>query len=147
MRGTVLVLAFLTLILHPSPPAAASLAAGLQSPMEEAALAARRANEAARPVLDELRTVSAPILSDKSLTEDARIAAVRTLVDERREALAPLIEAMVELTRTQAIALGDMPPAEAAANVETWRATFWEDIAASIIPGLALQTGTGEDED
>jgi hypothetical protein len=102
--------------------------------MESAALAARRANDAARPVLDELRAASAPILADKSLTEDARTAAVRALVEERREALTPLVEAMVELTRTQAIALGGMPPAQAAENLDLWREMFWEDMADSIIP-------------
>lgn len=133
MRGMVLVLACLTLVLQPSSAAAANLALAAQSSMEAAALAARRANDAARPVLDELRAASAPILADKDLTEDARIAAVRALVEERREALTPLVEAMVELTRTQAIALGGMPPAEAAENRDTWREMFWESIADSIL--------------
>jgi len=133
LRGMVLVLACLTLVLQPPSAAAMTLALAAQSSMESAALAARRANEAARPVLDELRAASAPILADKSLTEDARIAAVRALVDERREALTPLVEAMVELTRTQAIALGGMPPSEAAGNLELWREMFWESTADMII--------------
>jgi hypothetical protein len=133
LRGIVWVLACVTLVLQPPSAAAANLTLAAQSPMESAALAARRANDAARPVLDELRAASAPILADKSLTEDARIAAVRALVDERREALTPLVEAMAELTRTQAIALGGMAPAEAAENRDIWRELYWDWIVETVI--------------
>ena len=139
MRVFVLVLATLAVVVQPFPAVATSLAVVAQSPMEAAALAARQASDDARPVLDELRVASATILSDESLTEDARNAAVRALVDERREALTPLIEAMVELTRTQAITLGGMPPAEAAATVETWRAMFWKSTADSLILEWAFE--------
>ncbi|MFN3836032.1 MAG: hypothetical protein ACK4NO_09045 [Glycocaulis sp.] len=148
MRSVVLVLACVALFPGAPSSALASCLMAAETPLEAAARAAGRAEEEAASALDALRAASAGILGDDTLPLDERVAAVRVLVEDRKADLAPLVQANVELARSQARML-DMTISPEADELmeEWWHFLFLEWTTNAIIIEWASENAINQNQD